>query len=440
MLHARLLAGLSIPLPVLAALAVSSHAQSAEWPGWRGPTASGVAAEGARPPLRWSEEENVKWKVELPGLGNSSPAVCGQRIYLTTAIDVRELEPGQVARAQPGPPQADGVHRFVVLALERSSGAKVWETVVREERPHEKGHVTGSHASASIHCNGERLVAFFGSRGLYVLDLGGKVLWSKDLGDMKTLVGFGEGSTPAVHEGTIVVQWDEEGPSFVAAFELETGAERWRRKRETDSSWGSPIVARVGAKPQVILTGSSTTLAYDLATGEPLWSCAGMSKNPVNTPVVADGLLFVMNSYEGNVIQAIRLAEAKGQVDAQHGLLWTHDRHASYVPTPVVHEGRLYFLRDSNGLLNCLDAASGKEHYLGARLTGAGTVHASPIAAAGRVYVTSREGTTVVVRAGDEFAELATNTLNDVFDATPAFVGAEIFLRGHSHLYCIADQ
>jgi outer membrane protein assembly factor BamB len=299
--------------------------------------------------------------------------------------------------------------------------------------------VTGSHASASIRCSGERLVAFFGSRGLYVLDLDGAVLWSKDLGEMKTLAGFGEGSTPALHDGTIVVQWDEEGPSFVAAFDLETGEERWRRERDTDSSWGSPVVAQVGGRPQVILTGSGATRAYDLATGEPVWSCGGMSKNPVTTPVVADGLLFVMNSYEGNVIQAIRLADAKGQVDAEHGLLWTRGRDAAYVPTPVAHDGRLYFLRDSNGLLNCLDAATGKEHYVGARLAGARTIHASPIAAAGRLYFTSREGTTIVVRAGDEFEELATNALDDVFDATPALVGREIFLRGRSHLYCIAE-
>lgn len=411
----------------------------AEWPGWRGPTGNGVAASGARPPLTWSEETNVAWKVELPGLGNSSPVVRGARLYLTTAIDTRGLEPGARVPAQPGPPGADAPHRFVVLALERASGAIAWQTTVREETPHEKGHVTGSHASASLTSSGDRLVAFFGSHGLYALDLDGKVLWSKDLGDMETLAGFGEGSTPAVHGDTIVVQWDEEGGSFVAAFALGTGEERWRRARDTDSSWGSPTVAVVAGKPQVILTGSGTTRAYDLATGEPLWSSDGMSKNPVNTPVVADGLAFVMNDYQGDVIQAIDLESARGTVDAEHGLLWSRPRDASYVPTPVVHEGRLYFLRDSGGLLNCLDAVTGAEHYLGARLEGARTVHSSPIAAAGRIYVTSREGTTVVVRAGDRFEVLARNSLDDEFDATPAFVEDRIYLRGRSHLYCLAE-
>jgi outer membrane protein assembly factor BamB len=411
-----------------------------EWPSWRGPFGTGVAAPDAAPPLRWSERENVRWKVELPGLGNGSPAVHGARIYLTSAIDLAGLEAGKRAPAQPGPPQADGPHRFVVLALERASGAIAWETVVREETPHEKGHVTGSHASASITCAGEHLVAFFGSRGLYVLDLAGKVVWSTDLGDMQTLVAFGEGSTPAVHGDTVVVQWDEEGGSFVAAFELQTGRERWRRARATDSSWGSPTVAVVGGRPQVILTGSDTTRAYDLASGEPVWSAGGMSKNPVNTAVVADGLAFVMNNYQGDVIQAIELAAAKGEVAREHGLRWSRARDASYVPTPLVHEGRLYFLRDSVGILSCLDAATGAERYVGARLEGARTVHASPILAAGRIYVTSREGTTVVVRAGDAFEVLARNELEDEFDATPAVAGRELFLRGRSHLYCLAED
>jgi outer membrane protein assembly factor BamB len=382
----------------------------------------------------------VKWKVELPGLGNSSPIVRGDRLYLTTAIDTGALEPDGMARAQPGPPQNDAPHRFAVLALERASGRVAWMTTVCEAAPHEKGHVTGSHASASPTLAGERLVTFFGSRGLFVLDLSGNVLWSHDLGDLETLAAFGEGSTPAVCDDTIVVQWDGEKDSCVAAFELATGKERWRRARATDSSWGSPTVAQVAGKSQVILTGSGTTSAYDLASGELLWSAGGMSKNPVNTAVVADGVAFVMNNYQGDVIQAIDLASARGTVDEEHALLWSRGRDAAYVPTPLVLDRHLYFLRDSVGILNCLDAVTGEERYLGQRLEGARTVHASPIAAAGRIYVTGREGTTVVVAAGERFEVLATNTLDDQFDATPAFVGTEIYQRGRCHLYCLAER
>lgn len=428
-----------ILLPATLALLSSPALAQAEWRTWRGPTGDGVAAESARPPLHWDEDTNVRWKVELPGLGNSSPIVVGDRIYLTTAVDLSEVGEGETPRAQPGPPQASGEHRFVVLALDRKTGATVWERTVSTAVPHEKGHVTASHASPSITCVGDRLVASFGSRGIHTLDRDGNVLWSTDLGDMKTLVAFGEGSTPAVSGDTVVVQWDEEGPSFVVALDLATGKERWRQPRDHDSSWGSPTIVAVEGKPQVVLTGSDATRAYDLATGAPVWSAGGMSKNPVNTALAHEGLVFVMNNYQGDVIQAIDLASARGTVDADHGILWSRKRGAAYVPTPVAHEGRLYFLTDSQGLLTCLDAVTGKEHYAGRRLEGARTVHSSPILAGGRLYVTAREGTTVVVRAGDTFEILATNTLDDVFDATPAFVGDAIYQRGRSHLYCLGE-
>lgn len=420
------------------------RAAGVDWPRWRGPTWDGVAAASAAPPSEWSEARNVRWKVALPGLGTSTPIVVGQRIYLTAAIDLGAPLPGTAPDAeptfgpQPGPPNKDHVHRSIVMALDRATGAEVWRTTVHEGTPHEKGHATGSHASASPSCDGQRIIASFGSRGLYALGLDGQVLWSKQLGQMTTLEGFGEASSPALYGDTVVVQWDEEGPSFVAAFDARTGAERWRQPRESDSSWGSPVVAPVAGEPQVILTGSDTTRAYDLATGAQLWSCAGMSKNPVNTPVVADGSLYVMNSYKGNVIQALRLGEgpeppAKGAL-----LVWTKVREGSYVPTPLAHDGRLYYLRGSSGVLNCLAAGTGEPLYEGRRLGDLRTVHASPILAAGRLYFPSRAGQTAVVKAGDEYELLATNTLDDVFDASAVAVGSELFLRGRSHLYCIA--
>ena len=260
---------------------------------------------------------------------------------------------------------------------------------------------------------------------------------------MKTLAGFGEGSSPALHGDTVVVQWDEEGPSFVAAYDVRTGEERWKRAREVDSSWGSPTVAVVDGLPQVVLTGSDVTRGYDLATGTPLWSCGGMTKNPVNTAVVADGVVYVTNAYMGDVIQAVRLAGAKGALEAGQGLLWARKGVGSYVPTPVVHGGRMYFLRESSGVLSCLDAATGTPIYQGQRLADVRTVHASPVlvpsGGAGRLYCPARNGTTVVVAAGDRFEVLATNRLDDVFDASPVVIERALYLRGRSHLYCIAE-
>jgi outer membrane protein assembly factor BamB len=408
-----------------------------EWRSWRGPNGDGIAAADATPPLQWSDDENLSWSVELPGLGNSSPVIWGGRIYLTAAIDLDKVDEGKAAGAQPGSPNADGQHRFIVFALDRATGKEVWRTTVHEAKPNEKGHVTGSHASASVQCDGKRLIAFFGSRGLYGLDMNGAVLWSKDLGDMETLAKFGEGSTPALHDNTVVIQWDEEGQSFVAGFEASSGEELWWEARETDSSWGSPVVAEVNGKAQAILTGSDSTRAYDLKTGEPVWWCGGMSKNPVNSPLVVGDTLYVMNPYKGNVIQAISLSKAKGEVKDGAGLLWTVKRDAAEVPSPIVVDGLLYYLRDSSGVLSCLDAASGEAHYRAQRLGDIKNIHASPISAAGHIFFMARGGQTAVVREGKEFDLVAMNTLDDTFDATPAFVGSTIYLRGRSKLYCI---
>ncbi|MEM9380432.1 MAG: PQQ-binding-like beta-propeller repeat protein [Planctomycetota bacterium] len=414
------------------------------WTTWRGPTADGVAAPEVDPPLTWSEDENVRWKIALDGLGNSTPLVLGKRVYLTTAIDLgedgAEAADMEGIGPQPGPPGIANPHAFAVIALDLASGEEAWRSVVVEEVPRLKQHKTGSHASPSIVTNGSTLVANFGTSGLYGLSLEGEVLWTRRIGDKTVAADFGEGSTPAVHGDRFILQWDQEGPSFVAAFAIDTGEELWRKDRAFDSSWGSPAIAVVDDRAQVILNGTDTTVAHDVETGEEIWRCGGMSKNPTTSPLVRDGVLFVMNSFRGDVTQAIRLAGAKGALDGTDAVLWTRPRGASYVPSPVARDGLLYNLRDSNGILNCVDAATGESVYGAKRLGDLRDIHASPIVAAGRIYIASREGRTAVVREGAEFELLAENALDDVFDATPVFVGDAILLRGRSFLYCIGAE
>lgn len=430
------MAGICTSLLIL--LLASPGASAQNWPAWRGPTGNNLAAADASPPLQWSEDRNVRWKVPLPGKGASTPAIWGDRIYVTAAIETdREGEP--TGRPKGNAPAPTKVHTFVVVAYDRGSGKRVWQTTVKEAVPHERGHKTATYASASPIADGERIYAFFGSRGLYCLDLAGRILWSQDLGTMETLVGFGEGATPVVHGDLIVVPWDHQGPSLIVAFDKRTGKERWRQKRDTDSSWGSPIVVNVGKRPQVVANGSKVTRAYDLETGNPVWSCGGMSENPVTSPVAANGFVYVANSYKGTVIQAIRLDGAASDITDSDHVAWTYRQQAPYVPNALVHDGCLYFLRDGVGVLTCLDAATGKPVYAGKRL-GLKSVHASPIHAAGRLYFSSREGRTAVVRAGRAFEVLATNSLDDVFDATPVAVGSELILRGRRHLYCVAAE
>jgi len=425
-----------------------SGAAAGNWPTWRGTDGTCVAAQGCNPPVKWSDDENIKWKVAVPGKGSSSPIIWGDRIYVTTAIET-EAE-GQAGSSSGGSRRGGipgftsarptKVHEFVVYALNRADGSVVWRQVVKKAVPHEGGHATASQASNSPITDGERIYAHFGSRGLHCLDAAGKVLWSKDFGQMRTAMSFGEGSSPALHGNTLVVIWDHEGDSFVAAFDKVTGKELWRKERRESTSWSTPLITEVGGKPQVILTASRASRGYDLSSGEPLWSCSGMTRNPIPSPIQVGGIAYLMSGYQGSTMQAIKLAGAQGNLRDSDNLLWTHSRGTSYVPSAIVYKGGVYFLRVSNGVLTCLDAKTGEVNYEGQRMRRMGTVYSSPVAAAGRIYFTSRRGYTKVIKAGTKYEELATNRLHDVVDGTPAIVGDEIYMRGEKFLYCIAEK
>ena len=266
----------------------------------------------------------------------------------------------------------------------------------------------------------------------------GEVKWSKNLGEMRTRRGFGEGSSPALHGDTLVVNWDHEGDSFIFALDKRSGDELWRTARDEVTSWGTPLVVSVDEKPQVVITGTEASRSYDLASGKLVWSCTGMTTNCIPSPVMANGVIYLMSGFRGASLQAIQLDGASGELDDSESLLWTHSRNTSYTPSPLLYDGLIYFLRGNSGTLSCVDAASGEVLYEGQQLGNIRSVYSSPVAADGRVYVTSREGETVVFAHGLEFEELAVNELDDDVDSSPAIVGDEIYMRGSDHLYCIA--
>lgn len=420
------------------------------WPTWRGADGTCVAAEGSNPPVTWSDDENIKWKVEIPGKGSSSPIIWGDKVYVTTAIETDKEGTAPATRGGRGgrsggipgftSARPSKVHEFVVYALNRQDGSVAWRQVVKKAVPHEGGHATASQASNSPITDGERIYAHFGSRGLHCLDVSGKLLWSKDFGLMRTAASFGEGSSPALHGNTLVMVWDHEGDSFVAAFDKVSGKELWRKARRESTSWSTPLITEVGGKAQVILTASGASRGYDLETGEILWSVSGMTRNPIPSPIQVDGIAYLMSGFQGSTMQAIKLAGAEGNLRDSDNLLWTHRRGTSYVPSAMVYQGEVYFLRVSNGVLSCLDAKTGEAHYEGKRMRRMGTVYSSPVAAAGRIYFTSRRGYTKVIKAGSKYEELATNRLHDTIDGTAAIVGNEIYMRGEKHLYCIAEK
>jgi outer membrane protein assembly factor BamB len=412
------------------------------WPAWRGPLATGVAPY-ANPPVEWNDKKNIRWKAVLPGKGHSTPIVWGERIFLTTSIPFGEA-------TRPRLPERPGTHdnlplthqhEFAVLAVNRRDGSILWQKTVHKELPHEAGHVTGSLASASPVTDGEFVFAFFGSRGLYCLDTAGKVLWQTQLGVMHSKHGHGEGSSPILAGNTLIVNWDHEEGSFVAAFDKRTGNQLWKVARAEDTSWATPIVVDQGGKAQIIVSGTHRIRGYDLSSGTVVWECAGLSSNVVASPVSANGIVYAGSSYDTRALLAIRLDGAKGDITGTNHVLWTRQRGTPYVPSPLLYGESLYTLQHYQGIISRLDVKSGTDQGGPFRLDAISSVYASPVGAANRVYITSREGVTQVMSHGDKAPKiLAVNRLDDTISASAALAGREIFLRGERFLYCIAEN
>lgn len=436
-------------LPVIASLGVIVGAPSkltGSWPHWRGPLANGSAAQG-NPPIEWSETRNIRWKISLPGKGHSTPIVLGDRIYLLAAAPVGEALP-PVHDSAPGVHDSIPVthrHQYMVIALSRADGRTLWKTAVREEFPHEGGHTTGSPISNSPVTDGEHIYAFFGSRGLYCLDLDGKIVWKKDLGRMQTLHAHGEGSSPVLHGDTLVVNWDHERDSFLHAFNKRTGEQLWKVRRDEITSWSTPLIVEVDGKPQVIVSATKRIRGYDLDTGAQIWECAGLTDNVVSSPVFTRGILIAGVSYYKQAMLGIRVSGARGDITGSEQVVWRITRNTPYVPSPLLFEDVLYVIRHNQNVLGRLDPMTGKLHGELFRLEGIRDfIFSSPVAANNRIYVTGRDGSTVVLQPNvnpvNDPEVLAVNRLKDSFSASAVLVDGEIYLRGEQFLYCISER
>ena len=426
-----LVIGVSVIVPTFAA-------DEQNWPQWRGPLGTGVAPN-ADPPVVWSETKNIRWKVELPGKGHSTPIIWGDQIFLTTAIPFGETMPPKRSTA-PGTHDGEPVthqHDFVVLAISRLDGKILWRKSVIKKVPHEGGHYTGSLASNSCVTDGEHVYAFFGSQGLYCLTMNSNLKWKKELGTMQTKHGHGESASPVLHGDHVFINWDHDGPCFIAAFDKRTGRQVWRVDRDEETSWSSPIIVENDGQPLLIVPGTNRIRAYEPATGKVIWECGGLSSNVVATPVAAEGMLFAGSSYEKKSLMAIRLDRAKGDITNSSHIAWTRNKGTPYVPSPLLYGDSLYFLTHYQGILTRADAITGVDRPGPIRLGGIGNIYASPVAAGGRVYVTDLDGNTIVISHDDNPRVLSLNPLGDVFSASAAIAGHEIFLRGARYLYCI---
>ena len=382
-------------------------------------------------------------KSPCPGKAIPRPSSSATAVYVLAAVPVGEAQK-PVYDDAPGVHDSVPVthrHQFVVLAISRRDGRILWQKVLREEWPHEGGHATGSLASNSPVTDGEHLYAFFGSRGLYCLDLNGELKWSKDLGRMHTLHAHGEGSSPVLHGDTLIVCWDHEGDSFLYAFDKRTGKATSGKLRGTKRPpgprrwWSNTKASR--------RSSSARRSACAATTWPPARSFGNVPASPTTSSPrrsIADGVVIAGNSYYQQAMLAIRLAGAKGDLTGTDRVAWKLNRMTPYVSSPLLYDDTLYFLRHNQNILSRLEPATGKPRGEPLRLEGIGDfIFASPVGAAGRIYVTGRDGVTVVLRHDRENATLAVNRLNDSFSASPALVDRELYLRGERFLYCIAE-
>jgi len=439
--------GLFLAAGFLLAVAQDPAGFDKYWHQWRGPQMNGVSTNG-NPPLEWSETKNIKWKVAIPGRGHSTPIVWENRIFILTAVPLEpEAKPAAKEGEQGGrrgmpSRKTNSMHRFDVLCIDRSDGKVIWQKTVKEEVPQEATHDLGSWASHSPVTDGEYVFAYFGSRGLFCLDAAdGSLKWERDFGQMKKHMEFGEGSSPALYGDKIIVLWDHSGDSFLYVLDKKTGKDVWKVARDEETSWSTPIVIEVDGRPQVVTSATKLIRSYDFETGELIWQCGGLTRNVIPTPMVEDGLLYVMSGFRGNAMLAIRLAGAKGDITGTNAIVWSYDgKETPYTPCGLLYGDKLYLLRSNNGILSCFNIKTGEPYYTGQRMESFGNLYTSPVGARDRVYILSQKGTMFVVAHGSEFKILAQNTLEDNFHASPAVVDNQMFLRGFENLYCIEEH
>jgi len=413
------------------------------WPQWRGPSETGVALYG-NPPVEFSETKNIRWKTEIPGKGHATPIIWGDQIIVLTAVATdKKPAKGEVTQeaGRMGPPSSgtEFIHKFQVISVDRKTGKIQWDRTVKEEIPVERTHTLGSWASNSPVTDGENIYAYFGSRGLFCLDFKGNVLWDRDFGQMEIIMSFGEGSSPSIYKDKIIVVWDHEGGSFIVALDKKTGKEVWKVDRDEITSWASPLIVEVNGQAQVITAATNKVRSYDFETGKLIWECTGLTRNVIPNPVYADGILYVMSGYHGNALMAINLAKAKGNITGTGVILWKYNQDTPYAPSPMVMDGKLYFLKANNGTITCLDAKDGKVNYINEKLEGILNIYSSPTGVGDHLYIAA-EGIVDVIKAGPSFVLLASNKLDDTFHASPVVIGNDLYLRGFKYLYCISAE
>ena len=413
------------------------------WHQWRGPEANGVGRT-AKPPIEWSEDKNIKWKVAIDGKGNASPIVWGDKVFILTAINTGHVDPKR-PKPEDQPKRVFGIthpntfYKFEVVCLDRNSGKELWRQTASEHVPHEGTHNDADFASASPTTDGERLYCWFGSAGFYCYDLDGEKLWERQLGKAYVGASLGEGCSPVVHKGRVVIVRDQARQSTIEVLDAKTGDTLWKKERDEPNAWATPRVIEYGGKTQVVTSASKFVRSYDLDTGDIIWQCSGLTGNVTPCPVVDGNVVYCMSGYQGYSLLALPL-DAKGDISDSDSIIWSIKKGTPYVPSPVLYDGLIYFTQSNQGILTAVDSENGNTVIERSRLPSISNIYSSPVGADGRVYFTGRNGTTLVIKHSGNLDALATNKLDDEFNASPAIVGTQLFLRGRKSLYCIQES
>ena len=425
-----------------------------DWPQFRGIAATGVA-EGFSLPATWNTADgtNVGWKTPIPGLGLSSPVVWGEDVFISTSISGQKdagLKVGLYGDI--APVNDDTEHEWRLYAVDKRTGTIKWQQTVHKAVPKIKRHTKASHANSTLATDGERLIAFFGSEGLYAYDLKGKLLWKKDLGVldagffMVPSAQWETGSSPILHENVVIILADVQKDSFLAALDARTGKELWRTARTDVPTWGTPTIHQLKGQTQIIVNGFRHAGAYDFKTGKEIWKLGKNGDIPIPTPVVSDGLIYITNAH-GPLSPVYAIKETatgditpQGDATTSDHIAWSVAKGGGYMCTPLVYRGLAYIVT-YNGVLSVFDAKTGERKYQQRLLENtASAFTSSPVANDGRVYIASEDGQMIVLKAGPTFERLASNDMGASVLATPAISEGRLLVRTQNQLISLGAK
>ncbi len=418
-----------------------AHGAAKNWPQWRGPNAQGISeAQGL--PEKWSSTEHIKWKAELPGIGDSSPSVWGDRVFVTVSIsEGDEIKPGNPAHPKSTGPMAQFKfmrYQFQTLCFHRLTGERIWAQTVPFENPTKTTILLmGNYANATPATDGEVVCAYFGMRWLLCYDINGVLKWRHEFPDEDPISAGSDGDSPIVSGDRVIVVREGSTGAAIFALSKQSGETLWQVKRDEDQvSYATPVILEVNGKRQIAVNATKRIRSYDYDTGTVIWECGGMTKGVMPTLVTGHGLAFAASSAGAGKIKAIKLS-GSGEL-ATDAVAWSATRGVPHISTPLLFRNELYAVTDA-GILTCFDAKTGKVHF-DQRIPGISSILASPVAADGRIYFLGENGKMVILKAGPVFEVLGTNEIPEKFHASPALVDGMILLRSEHHLFDISND